>query len=286
MEIGKVVSDIRNKKNIKVNQLIGTRMTRSTYTRFIAGQIDTSASNFIFMLNRMHVTYDEFLYIKDGYMASRFDGYLAELQTAVLSSNLNQIQKIETESELIFKNENSIEYQHLYYTCKIFEGKLNHQELDEDAKDGLIKYLMDTEFWTHYELVLFNNIMFIFDIEMMDLIIDRVLRNIKKYNSMNKYGNESFRVLINCLIRYIDTNNFIKAKRTLHQIEKIKLRDDMLFEKCLLKFFQGIIMIVTGDSRGIKQAQESIQVWEILQIKSEKNIANMYLKNIIAKFVK
>ncbi len=43
---------------------------------------------------------------------------------------------------------------------------------------------MAVQSWTHYELVLFNNMMFAFNVELVEVILDNAILNFKRHSTI------------------------------------------------------------------------------------------------------
>ncbi|HGA1552694.1 TPA: Rgg/GadR/MutR family transcriptional regulator, partial [Streptococcus suis] len=97
-------------------------------------------------------------------------------------------------------------------------GRLTGEKAPNEEK-LLREYLINIETWTHYETVLFNNSMFIFDNEFIELVFAKINYNIEKYSTLRYYGNESIRMFINMVILYIDRQDLIRAQQTLDTLQ-------------------------------------------------------------------
>ncbi|MCT3441845.1 XRE family transcriptional regulator, partial [Limosilactobacillus fermentum] len=73
MKYGPTISDIRKAKKISLKNLLQDQMTPSSYSRFVDGKTETSVNNFVALLENLNVTFDEYLYINNGYQNSRYD---------------------------------------------------------------------------------------------------------------------------------------------------------------------------------------------------------------------
>lgn len=167
----------------------------------------------------------------------------------------------------------------MYCLIEVFKAKLLHYT-NEDCEKILHDYLTNIETWTHYETVLFNNCMFIFPTELIDVTISKALYNLTRYSSLRSYGSESFRMLINVLILFIDRHEFNNANLILSKLEIEPIKNDFLFEKLCLKFFKNIMFFINGDTNNLDEAHKIIELLIFLDSKSIAEMFSAYLKNI------
>lgn len=72
----------------------------------------------------------------------------------------------------------------------------------------------------------------------------RVIHNLEKYQNLRVYGSESFRVLINMLMVFIEKQSYQDIRITMGLINNYKLNEDMLFEETLRLYFSGILNLI------------------------------------------
>lgn len=64
MNYGETISIIRKSKNISVQDTINGVMSRASFERLSNDRTQTSVSNFVKLLSNLHVSFEEFMYIK------------------------------------------------------------------------------------------------------------------------------------------------------------------------------------------------------------------------------
>ena len=286
-DFGRTISYIRKEKAIPVKEVIGTQLTRSAYSRFAAGQTQTSIENFSFMLSNLHLNFEEFEYIRNGYEPSRYQKFLIQAQKAVHSQNVEELNYIFEKLNNYAQLNNETIPLHLACIVKLTINKIRNEEYDQQARKTLTNYLRLCESWTHYKLVLFNNAMFIFDLSLVKIMKRKVIHNLEKYQNLRSYGSESFRVLVNILTLFIDKKNVNEAILLADEIEEFHLRDDMFFEKTLKMYFMGIIQIIRQRKSKNFLLDQSLNVLQILSdseyyktlLAYKKRVQNLYENN-------
>ncbi|NCA66980.1 MAG: hypothetical protein EOM87_02835, partial [Clostridia bacterium] len=141
------------------------------------------------------------------------------------------------------------------------------QDKNIDLKENeLYKYLVKTETWTRYELVMFNNSMFYFDAEALKQILPKAINKLAYYKEINPYANEGFRLLINAIIAFISKNEIHQALIYIRILEKHPLNEDQAYEALLQKFLIGVKLILIDDSKGDEVVKDCIQTMQFLNM--------------------
>ncbi|MGX5376941.1 Rgg family transcriptional regulator [Ligilactobacillus sp. LYQ135] len=282
---GETISSMRKAKNIKVNKLINGIMSSSTYVRFISGEAQTSVNNFISLLENLHISFDEFKYIDDGYQPDVIQNLMLSIREAVVKDDVAKLkeylEQVKTRQQMEVDNQ---ELEHVKCALKLTINRLQHESYDEVAKKTIINYLSTCEIWTHYELALFNNCIFIFDIEQIKTFSKRVVRNLERYQNMRVYGSESFRVLVNIMMIYISKGTLNDIVETLIKMNHFKLESDMLFEKNLRLYFNGLVQLIQKKQEGIKQVKKALNIFELLDAKQYADLFDKFLNYTTKKY--
>ncbi|MEO5290159.1 Rgg/GadR/MutR family transcriptional regulator [Limosilactobacillus allomucosae] len=265
---GSTLSSIRKSKNIPINEVIGDHLTRSAYSRFASGKTNTSVDNFAYMLNNLHINFEEFNYIKNQYEPDKYQALLKKAQIATHQHDLAQLEEIMNKFKSYAEITSETEPLHLYCIVKLTIDRLSKMPYDAKAKKIITTYLTKCETWSHYEILLFNNVMFIFDLELINIMKKRVLHNLEKYQNLRSYGSESFRVLINIFTLFLDNKQIKEALILDNEIDEFPLRADMFFEQTLKMYFKGVLNLIQTKNQ---QNEDLVMSLQILKTLSEKD---------------
>jgi Rgg/GadR/MutR family transcriptional activator len=277
MELGETLEFIRRNKNISLKTLCGTTLSRQNYYRIVHGQVNTSINTFKFILDQLHVNFDEFYFIKNNFRQDKIFADMNKVKIFFDKGDLKSLDKM-IAKYLELKQINQ-SYLHMYCLINVLKHKLsNHASGPCEAL--LRDYLTNVETWTHYETVLFNNCMFIFSTEFIDVILSKSLHNLSMYSTLRKYGNESFRMLTNVLILFIEREEFERATFILNKLHQNRLTDDLLFEKACLEFFENAMLLVTGETTSDAECQRIINLFRELGSDGLAVIFERYLQKV------
>lgn len=281
MNFGKAISNIRKNKHISIQQITANTITKSSYNRFINGETQPSINSFLTLLQNLHVSFEEFLYISRGYKPDYFNEIAMQIRDATITRNISLLQEIHaTISTYAQQEPNNQTYFHLQCVTTLILNFLQDDPFDQTAKNTLLNYLLKCDVWTHYEHTLFNSIIFIFDPSAVNAMEKRIIRNLDSYELMHIYGNESFRSLCVILAFDISHQDLLSAIKVVSKLENFSLHEDMLFEKTLYKLFSGIVFLLSSQSIGLQNINEAIQILQLTDSKGYLKAALTFIKEV------
>ena len=122
-------------------------------------------------------------------------------------------------------------------------------------------------------------------IDQIRMFREKVTHNLEKYQNLRVYGSESFRVLINMLMVFIENQSYRDIRIMMGLINNYQLNEDMLFEKTLRLYFTGILDLINQKiPAGLTKVEQAFEVLSILNAKDYHQNLKQYLKQIILKY--
>ena len=281
MDFGKAISNIRRNKHISIQQITNNTITKSSYNRFVNGETQPSVNSFLTLLQNLHVSFEEFLYISRGYKPDYFNEIAMQIRDATITRNIPLMQEIHaTISTYAQQNPNNQTYLHLKCVTTLILNSLQNEPLDQESKKILLNYLLKCDMWTHYEHTLFNSVIFIFEPSAVNAMEKRIIRNLDSYELMHIYGNESFRSLCVILAFDISHQDLMSAIKVVSKLANFSLHGDMLFEKTLYKLFSGIVFLLSEQSIGLQNIKEAIQIMQLTDSKDYLKATFAFIKDV------
>ena len=283
---GKIVSNIRTAKGVPIGKLISGVCSRTAYRNFVMNQTGTSVDNFMRLLAKLHVSYTEFKYIANGFETDYEQRFVTDLQRAIAQGNFERLDSLlQRILNYCVIYENDEKYRHLACITQLTIDKMKGNRLDENARQVVTNYLIRCETWTHYELMMFNNAMFAFSLDQIRMFREKVTHNLEKYQNLRVYGSESFRVLINMLMVFIESRSHRDIRIMMGLINNYQLNEDMLFEETLRLYFTGILDLINQRiSVGMTKVKQALEVLSILNARDYHQNLKQYLDQIILKY--
>lgn len=279
MHFGQTVEFIRHQKNFSIKQICGNYLSRQTYYRFVKDEVDISAKKLFYILDSLNVNIDEFLFINNNFQVSKEFSDMEKVKSYFENHDIKQLHLLLSD----YVAQSSHKEQILFSLISILIGRLTGEKSPNEEK-SLREYLLNIETWTHYETVLFNNSMFIFDNEFIELVFAKINYNLDKYSTLRYYGNESIRMFINMVILYIDRQDLIRAQQTLNTVQNIKLNDDCLYEKSCLFFFSEVLNYLTRKTSTLNDCLSVITYFKMVGSASIASMFELYLENLVKNY--
>jgi len=223
---------------------------------------DTTVTKFTYFLQRINLDYDElkiFNYPKETNIIQRM---MEEMIVAFMSRDTEELQRIadfcRDKESMLSKRE-----EHLISLCEMMVARLNNEQVDVQ-NSSVYQYLINAQTWTRYELVLFNNSMYAFTPEFVEMILERALVSLSVYKDSRQGRSESFRMLSNSVIYFIQHNQRTFAWKYLEKLGEFYLEEDMYFEKNVRLLLNGVWDTIRGNNKGIEKVHQSLQVCQFL----------------------
>lgn len=271
MEIGEAISQLRKDKNLSIKDLCSDRLSRSAYTRFVNGETDTSSTNFLFFLEKLQVSLNEFMFVKNDYHLSESEAYLIKIQKYFLNEDLNGLKSIEKDCTFLTNHQNDT-FHHLSLLSNIYRSRITNTQINSTLIQELKKYLLNVDTWTHYEILLFNNSMFIFDIDFIELVLRRAIKGLDRYHPIRNYTSESFAMLSNVLNIYLSSKELHKASKLYKNMLSKELSEELVRERLHLAFYDALLaLIIHNDINGHVKIQQVLNVCEFLNMNENYN---------------
>lgn len=276
MNFGQTVEFIRRQKGISIKQICGDYLSRQSYYRFVKDEVDISSKKLFYILNNLNINVDEFLFICNNFQLPKESADMQKIKFYFENNHIDNLKNLLNS----YSKKQSIKEENLFSLISILICRLTGENADAE-ENKLRQYLIDIETWTHYETVLFNNSMFIFDSEFIELVFSKVNYNIDKYSTLRAHGNESTRMFINMIILYIDRQDINKAQDILNSIHKIELQDDCLYEKSCILFFSNVLDFLNKKTNSLNNCFSVTTFFKTVGSTSISTMFELYLENLI-----
>ena len=156
-----------------------------------------------------------------------------------------------------------------------------NEKIDEEKVLPIKYYLFNTQYWGYYELRLFTNMMFIYDLETLEFLIEKALKEVYLYRDLNANQDDLARMLINMVLCCFDQHNNRKAQKYLKTIESIGVKETAFFEKVTIEFLNGILLIKNGHkTSGEEKFLFSLELFKRLGMKEYASYYKNYLEQV------
>ncbi|WP_261064991.1 helix-turn-helix domain-containing protein [Streptococcus mitis] len=261
-KLGITLRKIRKGKKISLSSIADSNLSKSQISRFERGESEISCIRLINVLDKLHVTLDEFLILHDDdYTNSESFANLVQYICKQYSS-----QSIDNIACLLSDTTN--------YTLDPLEKTMVKSILhtmdsriipsDEELLQ-LTDYLFKVEKWGYYEIIIFGNCARTINYNSYFLLTKELLKNYI-YSSLNKTNKRMVTQLaINCLILSIDEEKFSNCSYLISKIKTLLDNELNFYEQTVFLYATGYFEFKRCQSTsGIEKMKQAIQVFDIL----------------------
>ena len=261
-KLGITLRKIRKGKKISLSSIADSNLSKSQISRFERGESEISCIRLINILDKLHVTLDEFLILHDDdYTNSESFANLVQYIRKQYSS-----QSIDNIACLLSDTTN--------YTLDPLEKTMVKSILhtmdsriipsDEELLQ-LTDYLFKVEKWGYYEIIIFGNCARTINYNSYFLLTKELLKNYI-YSSLNKTNKRMVTQLaINCLILSIDEEKFSNCSYLISEIKTLLDNEFNFYEQTVFLYATGYYEFKRQLSSGIEKMKQAIQVLDILR---------------------
>lgn len=261
--LGKTIERVRKQKNLSIKGLVEGIMTPSTYHRFKNGDIDTSITKFNGLLTRLNLRYEEFFFIHSRYQNDQIKESLLQLESLFNQKEIGGITRFQ-EQVAEERWSNPVAQQHLLSLANLLKDCLLHRE-SELENNGLLRYLEQTETWTHYEVAMFNNCMKAIPSSSIDFFLGSVSRSFPAYRTTTEYSHEISRIVTNAIISFLSRKEVRLARKWYTYLSTQAIGDHFLFERFFSKLLGQYLAFAEGNEKCKESFPRFVEYLEFME---------------------
>ena len=260
-KLGITLRKIRKGKQISLCSIADDNLSKSQISRFERGESEISCIRLINILDKLHISLDEFLILHDNdyTKTESFDNLVQYIRKQYLSQNINNIQSLLLDSS--------------NYTLDSFEKTMVKSILhtmdsniipSNEELLQLTDYLFKVEKWGYYEIILLGNCVRTINYNSYFLLTKEMLNNYI-YSSKNKTNKRIISQLaINCLILSVDKEKFSNCSYLIGKIKTLLDNELNFYEQTIFLYATGYFEFKRQSGTGVEKMKQAIQVLDIL----------------------
>ena len=260
-KLGITLRKVRKGKQISLCSVADEHLSKSQISRFERGESEISCIRLINILDKLHISLDEFLVLHDE-----------DYTNTELFANLVQYIRKQYSSQNI-KNIAALLSDSSHYTLNSFEKTMIKSILHTMDSSiipsnkellQLTDYLFKVEKWGYYEITLLGNCVRTINYNSYFLLTKEMLNNYI-YSSLNKTNKRIVTQLaINCLILSVDKEEFSNCTYLITEIKALLDNELNFYEQTVFLYATGYFEFKRHSDSGIEKMKQAIQVLDIL----------------------
>lgn len=260
-KLGITLRKVRKGKQISLCSVADEHLSKSQISRFERGESEISCIRLINILDKLHITLDEFLVLhnEDYTNAELFANLVQYIRKQYSSHNIKNIAALLSDSS--------------HYTLNSFEKTMIKSILHTMDSSiipsnkellQLTDYLFKVEKWGYYEITLLGNCVRTINYNSYFLLTKEMMNNYI-YSSLNKTNKRIVTQLaINCLILSVDKEEFSNCTCLITEIKALLDNELNFYEQTVFLYATGYFEFKRHSDSGIEKMKQAIQVLDIL----------------------
>lgn len=260
-KLGITLRKVRKGKQISLCSVADEHLSKSQISRFERGESEISCIRLINILDKLHITVDEFLILhnEDYTNAELFANLVQYIRKQYSSYNIKNIAALLSDSS--------------HYTLNSFEKTMIKSILHTMDSSiipsnkellQLTDYLFKVEKWGYYEITLLGNCVRTINYNSYFLLTKEMMNNYI-YSSLNKTNKRIVTQLaINCLILSVDKEEFSNCTYLITEIKALLDNELNFYEQTVFLYATGYFEFKRHSDSGIEKMKQAIQVLDIL----------------------
>ncbi|MGG8343072.1 Rgg/GadR/MutR family transcriptional regulator [Streptococcus uberis] len=269
-KLGKTLRKIRKGKHVSLCSIADEHLSKSQISRFERGESEISCIRLINILDKLHISLDEFLILHDNDYTrnTSFINLVQYVRKQYYSQNVCSIASL-------LSNSSNFDLNPLEKTMiKSILHTLDNTIIPSDEEIlQLTDYLFTVEKWGYYEIILLANCIRTIQYHSCFLLTKEMLGNYI-YSSSNKTNKRLVTQLaINCFIVSIDNSEFHNCAFLISKIKKLLYNEQNYYEQTVFLYAMGYFEFKINSGNGAKKMQQALKVFEIL---GESSIGSQY----------
>lgn len=282
--VGDTLKFIRKSKNLTQQEACTDALSRSNYQKIENNKIMPSMDRFIQLLLNFNMTLEEFEFVKRDFMPSPKENILYLYSKIITSSETDILLNVISKCDAYLENHTDTFISDIKASL---EGiLLVEKEHDFELARQKVMYIWDRLseadelFWN--DILILRNIFFIFENETAQHIVNRLIKQLKKYRFLHPTLSIEISLHVNRATYLILDEKYELALHYIEQSIKISKQNHYYLQFCMAIAKKGIVLYKLGQKQdGKRFMQRALRVAKFLE---EERILNG-IKNEIDYFL-
>lgn len=271
VQIGNTLRNLRINKGFSLENLCQGDMSRSFLSKVERGSSKISLDKFLLILDRLHISMEEFLFILRGNERDEKTKFMGEIQIHFAEKNLVKLEEIMER----------LEYENADFEQKIltisFISHLKKEELPNRYYKQLMDYLFSVEEWGIHEIKLFGNAINCLSLDNLIIHGREILKNKQAFMKNDQLYVAFISMLLNIIEKSLQSEEIGIAEYFINELDQIHIVENLVVERLILDFNKKYITWKKdGTESSYKECKKMIDLMlEIKLIRIAKDLENL-----------
>lgn len=284
---GKTFKKIRTSKNYSQKDVNENVMHQTSYSKFELGKTDVTFEKFETLLNNLEVSYEEFLFIHNGYCYSNREEIINKFNDLKFIE-VSKLHEIISLAEKYLKDQGDRYLADILAISKAFLILKETEEFEKPREyaEEVWARLQKLNRWYLSDLKLINSILFLFPISTAITITEFAIKQALKYKDFNDYRKLILPFKFN-LVHMLIRENRVKEAFIVNEEVIQEAKELRVYIQIAISLLRKGIMLENSSNQSKIHVEKAFQISELLedpmlneQLKNERN----YLSSILSSF--
>lgn len=261
---GQVFREFRLNRQLSLQEVADDEISIAQLSRFECGKSDISLTRFLHILDKIHLTVDEFM--------DRVNQYKRIEQISLMSEMAKRHYQGDIEGlyEMVLAEEQKLAENPHHRLAKLnrilFLGLM--AELDSSrplsAADLAVvsDHLFCTEEWHIDELILIGNLYRFYDTTTICRLVDEVIKRKPFYQEIATHKNLVETTLLNVIETLVERGELAAASRYDTMVQELLGNERKAYHKLIYLYVKGFLKQAQGDCSGVEDMKHAIQAFK------------------------
>lgn len=269
---GKSFKILRIDRGYSVNELSKDILSPSSLRKFEEGLVDPSFTKVVMLLDRMHISMNEFIKFSFPQYIPEYKSFLAEISESYNEDDVETMKKIYQRENTLLRQRTDFFYLISTSTTAALIKNLDPDfVVDKELIDSLNDYLMKTEFWGDFQISIFGNCSMIIPSKMIYLISREVLSKTRSLRSVDYNVHNAIAALENGIEIISDRQEYSVASQLLDLLSDFNIPNEDLTLRLKFIFFKNLFL---KDEH--KAFEQNTKLIESLRLMGSNQLASAY----------
>ncbi|MDN6968101.1 hypothetical protein FCS83_05950 [Oenococcus sp. UCMA 17063] len=270
--IGSTFKNLRKENRYKGPDLVKGIMSVSSLTKFEAGKLNLSFIKIVQLLDRMHVSVDEFIQLAKPGLCQDYQIFVKRIYAAYYHKDLRTLNSILLDEQQKYKKSKNIFHLLLQATAASLIKELNPSfEVEPSIRDGLCDYLMVIENWGNFQISVFSNCLALLNPRLIYSITKEISFKISKLGNIHNNKRYALFAIVKAIEVLTDHGEINCARGLITFLDNIKISEIQQLTRFKLAFFKNILF---DDQQ--KAIQDNNVLIEALRITGSNRLASSF----------
>ena len=242
-EFGKIFKEIRVGHNLYLKDIACDELSIPQLSKFERGESELTLGKFIIALERLNVTFEEFMYEVNYYRDSKVIGLLKKVRKYYIEKNIKGLKFLLNDIENSFYINSKVNKLNKILIKIKLSDILNKKCYSVEEMNYLVDYLMSIDRWTKYELLIFGNTLEVFRYKTLIVLLREMLAKVDYYKELSENRRYISSILLNAFFTMVESGKIMEAHFIKKQLLNNFFEEYECFERINYYFTDSLLKI-------------------------------------------